>query len=479
MNDSFEDLALVPSTIPVPLSKLKGHVSFADNIPGLSLTMCKEYDIHEPPKNCSRTSFMSENYSGSHDNGFGIEDMPAYENMVGSENSWENEMKYINTMGAEMEVNISSDLMLSTDECRRHSSPHGSRLDESDFTQPAKIYDSNFSDEYVIPPTSPLGPLTRARSEPHPFSVREGERDVFDGITVSLGDHSLKMLTKPKDDMEAPVTICVVRYDPRARELTGTIAVRNFSFEKRVFVKHTWNSWETVTETNARYVWSRGSIHESMSSVGVDMFAFTVPVSVDDLSEKGRELEFIAGHTYSNKGQKTTVWDNNGGENYRAVTVNLIDTNLPNFIQSEISAHHSPHRSNGIPASIEARQKRVKVPAHSKSRVQPRVQSSTQPESEQSSTQPESEPQPHTHPQRQPQPQRQRQRQPQLQLQPQPQPQLQPQPETHSVTKSFSPITTKMSEKKSLGLKIITNGSGPSPVRKVSSIPSYIPPMMD
>lgn len=85
----------------------------------------------------------------------------------------------------------------------------------------------------------------------------------------------------------------------------GRIQVRNLSFEKKVFVRYTFNSWLTYEDEYASYV--------AGSSTGfMDAFAFRIKFSPDG-SKKKMELAVCY------KVRDGEFWDNNYGDNYRLI----------------------------------------------------------------------------------------------------------------------------------------------------------------
>ncbi|KAK3589736.1 hypothetical protein CHS0354_021058 [Potamilus streckersoni] len=92
----------------------------------------------------------------------------------------------------------------------------------------------------------------------------------------------------------------------RDYSVIGTVKVKNVSFQKRVFVRYTFDSWETMNDVDACFVASPcdglASPYDTFS------FEFTVPTNLD----KDKKSEFAIGFETPN-GQH---WDNNNGKNY-------------------------------------------------------------------------------------------------------------------------------------------------------------------
>ncbi|TGZ70943.1 hypothetical protein CRM22_002908 [Opisthorchis felineus] len=86
--------------------------------------------------------------------------------------------------------------------------------------------------------------------------------------------------------------------------LNGTIRVRSLGFEKRVFVRATYNDWSTYCDTTASYV--QGS-HDGAT----DRFSFSLVFP--DTMVPGRRAQFAIRYD-AHTGEQ--FWDNNFGQNY-------------------------------------------------------------------------------------------------------------------------------------------------------------------
>lgn len=92
----------------------------------------------------------------------------------------------------------------------------------------------------------------------------------------------------------------------RDYKVIGTIKVKNIAFEKRVFVRVTYDSWEKFNDFEAMYVPGQPS-----TSQNVDTFSFDFDVPTD-LDTK-QIVEFAV--CYEANGQQ--YWDNQTGQNYK------------------------------------------------------------------------------------------------------------------------------------------------------------------
>ncbi|VDP12622.1 unnamed protein product [Soboliphyme baturini] len=94
-------------------------------------------------------------------------------------------------------------------------------------------------------------------------------------------------------------------------KLTGTIKVKNESFEKEVFVRFTDNDWNCYNDRAAKYL---PSVHDDL----FDTFQFEFEIPFDD--EHHQRLEFCV--CYRTAGRE--YWDNNDGANFEVVSERLL-----------------------------------------------------------------------------------------------------------------------------------------------------------
>ncbi|XP_022247795.1 protein phosphatase 1 regulatory subunit 3C-B-like [Limulus polyphemus] len=95
------------------------------------------------------------------------------------------------------------------------------------------------------------------------------------------------------------------------REISGTIKVKNVCFKKDVFVRVTFNCWSSFEDFPANYV-NNGL--GDMTSL-FDTFSFSV--SIPSVAYKYEAIEFCVCFSC----ESSEFWDNNGGANYRILTV--------------------------------------------------------------------------------------------------------------------------------------------------------------
>lgn len=92
------------------------------------------------------------------------------------------------------------------------------------------------------------------------------------------------------------------------RSLTGTIAVKNLSFEKTVTVRITFNTWKSHTDVDCGYV-------KDTYAGGSDRDTFSFQVGLPEELRPHERVEFAICY----KVDSQLYWDNNDGHNYGIV----------------------------------------------------------------------------------------------------------------------------------------------------------------
>lgn len=93
------------------------------------------------------------------------------------------------------------------------------------------------------------------------------------------------------------------------KNLIGTVAVTNMSFQKSVVVRFTLDYWETVSEVTAEF---NSDVRKKQREEGVDRFIFNIKL-VDQVNLERKLLFFCV--RYNVAGQE--FWDNNHGFNFQ------------------------------------------------------------------------------------------------------------------------------------------------------------------
>lgn len=103
--------------------------------------------------------------------------------------------------------------------------------------------------------------------------------------------------------------VCLETCSVQERQISGTVQVRNFCFEKSVSVRITFDSWRSFQDISCQY------LNNVYSDPDTDTFSFSI--KVPEVIEPSKRVEFCLRY----QTQDQNFWDNNLGNNYRlAVT---------------------------------------------------------------------------------------------------------------------------------------------------------------
>lgn len=103
--------------------------------------------------------------------------------------------------------------------------------------------------------------------------------------------------------------VCLETCSVQDRLLSGTVQVRNLSFDKSVSVRITFDSWCSFQDVPCLY------LNNIYGCPDIDTFSFSV--SVPELLQPSDTVEFCIQY----QTQDHTFWDNNQGNNYGLVAV--------------------------------------------------------------------------------------------------------------------------------------------------------------
>ncbi|XP_053366273.1 protein phosphatase 1, regulatory subunit 3Ca [Clarias gariepinus] len=103
-------------------------------------------------------------------------------------------------------------------------------------------------------------------------------------------------------------SVCLESCTLQGRTLTGTIKVRNVSFEKSVQVRITFDSWENHRDIECTF------LNDVCGCRDTDTFSFIIEIPA--CVQPQDNVEFCVSYTCGGK----THWDNNNGKNYALVT---------------------------------------------------------------------------------------------------------------------------------------------------------------
>ncbi|XP_011618450.1 protein phosphatase 1 regulatory subunit 3C-B [Takifugu rubripes] len=137
-----------------------------------------------------------------------------------------------------------------------------------------------------------------------PLVPREGARDCGPLILdfVQPAADYLDMRNRLKSQQ-----VCLETCSIQDRMLSGTVQVRNVSFEKSVSMRISFDSWRSFKDVVGLY------LNNIYGCPDIDTFSFSV--LIPEVLEPSHRVEFCI--RYQTHDQ--TFWDNNRGENYRLV----------------------------------------------------------------------------------------------------------------------------------------------------------------
>lgn len=140
--------------------------------------------------------------------------------------------------------------------------------------------------------------------------------------------------------------VCLETCSVQDRLLSGTVQVRNVCFEKSVWIRITFDSWNSFQDFRC---WHLNNVY---ASPDIDTFSFSIEVPAS--CESGSHVQFCVQYCT----QDQTFWDNNHGNNYCLVTVDQSGGHgdecpaaLPILVQekrSDVDPFGSPRTSAGI-----------------------------------------------------------------------------------------------------------------------------------
>ncbi|KLT42580.1 hypothetical protein CC85DRAFT_285313 [Cutaneotrichosporon oleaginosum] len=115
--------------------------------------------------------------------------------------------------------------------------------------------------------------------------------------------------------------------------LRGVVVVRNYSFQKWVAVRFTFDWWQTTSEVSASY-------QDSIRGGTFDRFTFNIKLS--DILERIEEKTLFLCVRYNTDGRE--LWDSNGGENYQVLFER----------KTRMTPRYGPKRTKNMPKSRNA-----------------------------------------------------------------------------------------------------------------------------
>ncbi|XP_041368933.1 protein phosphatase 1 regulatory subunit 3B-like [Gigantopelta aegis] len=118
--------------------------------------------------------------------------------------------------------------------------------------------------------------------------------------------------------------VCLENVILKDYDVVGTIKVNNVAFEKRVFVRCTFDTWQTYNDVPATYLPGPGNATGRGNMFDTFSFEFSVPTNM----EVERKVEFAVCFATGD----AQYWDNNSGANYQIVFTNCRPRDRPRFV---------------------------------------------------------------------------------------------------------------------------------------------------
>ncbi|KLO18168.1 hypothetical protein SCHPADRAFT_132116 [Schizopora paradoxa] len=154
-------------------------------------------------------------------------------------------------------------------------------------------------------------------------------------IRKTLAMRVLNMPSAPAPHTSSEVWLEHLRLSEDASCVQGTVSVKNIAFEKQVVVRFTFDGWQTTSEVGAR--WKESCVPPSppMLSFSTSTSSFFAPnestvreppptydrfefsIKLTDMLLRIDEKTLVLAIRYNSGGRE--MWDNNDGQNYRAV----------------------------------------------------------------------------------------------------------------------------------------------------------------
>lgn len=137
-----------------------------------------------------------------------------------------------------------------------------------------------------------------------------------------------------RDRLESDL-VCLENVILKDYSVAGTVKVKNIHFEKKVFVRFTYNSWETHEDVACEFVpgpgdpSSRGNIYDTF------MFDFEVPPACD----VSKKIEFAV--CFEVHGSQN--WDSNFGSNYGIVFEDFQEATQPFSTDDDLNNNRPLH----------------------------------------------------------------------------------------------------------------------------------------
>nr|XP_046233506.1 protein phosphatase 1 regulatory subunit 3C-B [Scatophagus argus] len=123
--------------------------------------------------------------------------------------------------------------------------------------------------------------------------------------------------------------VCLETCSVQEHLLSGTVQVRNLSFQKSVSIRITFDSWRSFQDVPCLY------LNNIYGCPDTDTFSFSV--FIPEVLKPSNTVEFCIQY----QTQDQTFWDNNHGNNYRLVVADLTSSPARSTVSLEIQGDHN------------------------------------------------------------------------------------------------------------------------------------------
>lgn len=149
---------------------------------------------------------------------------------------------------------------------------------------------------------SPSEHYTTSEGEEYPFPSTDEEREDRKVLQIKLPNFPTSHV--PDTDLYLESLFL----DDDRKNLRGMILCKNYSYNKWVAVRFTFDFWQTTSEVTATY-------KDSVKGGKYDRFSFTI--KLQDLMSRIEEKTMFLATRYTTDGRE--IWDSNGGQNYQVL----------------------------------------------------------------------------------------------------------------------------------------------------------------
>jgi hypothetical protein len=160
--------------------------------------------------------------------------------------------------------------------------------------------------------------MRKFSAEVEPCVIQETTKSESEPVTSGLPPYKLAFSQPTYIAFREKVDRCNVSLENiilRDYNILGTIQVKNVCFEKRVFVRVTFDSWVTSQDVEAKYVQPYGG------NLVYNFDRFSFQFEIDTHSDINKKVQFAVCFE-TPTGQH---WDNNSGANYELVPYEDVD----------------------------------------------------------------------------------------------------------------------------------------------------------